>query len=173
MSPSLDLHIHLPAGLTGTVHVHLVTDGKTPSATGAFTMDAVSSDSDGDGDLADMLDRFEAFDPASAARAIYQALIPEGWQPYTPKARGGKGKSDAAYIRFAHLGEIGAAKLYLNSVAAYVQGRGERAFCARLPGAEVQPNGDVYFYFSGGKTDQVLEAASKLRAWTENATDVV
>lgn len=169
MSQSLDLHIHFPAGLSGTVHLHLGTDGETPSATGAFTVGEAGSDSD----VADMLERFEAFDPSSAARAIFQALISDGWQPYTPKARGGKGKSDAAYIRFAHLGKIRPAKLYLNSVAAYVQGISERALCASLPGAEVQPNGDVYFYFGGGKIDPVLDAASKLRAWTDNSTDGV
>ncbi len=118
-----------------------------------------------------MLDPFEAFDPSSDARAIHQALLADGWQPFTPKARGGKSKSEAAYIRFLHEGTARTARLYLNSIAAYMQGIGERGFCAPLPGADIQPNGDVYFYFGGTKTEQVIDVAGKLRGWSNNAPD--
>ncbi len=189
-APALDLHIHLPAGLTGTVHVHVNIDGSSHLLQAAASAEAAASaavpapapapaqgsgepdrpagDAPDDDEVQEMLRRFERYDADTAARTVYETLLSRGWRPFLPKARGGKTKSAAAYIRLVYRGSSRRVTLYLNSSALVSAGTSEREFATSLPGADVQSE-DVYLHHSDNRAGQAVDAAEALQRWADGA----
>jgi dienelactone hydrolase len=114
-------------------------------------------------ELEDMLARFEAFDPTTKAREVCRQLIAQGWHASTPKSRGGRPKSDTAYVRFTYRGPRGQVVLYLNTEALVSDGQTVREFVSALPHAEVRKSA-VRFRHSDD-LDQAVAAADSLRRW--------
>jgi hypothetical protein len=175
VAESLELHLHLPPGLTGVVHVYVGSTGEAnsrhagePTSKPATALQAAESPA-AEAQVDAMLARFERHDPASAARAVYRALVEQGWMPQLPQPRGGKPASAAAYVRLVYAGRRRKVSLYLNSAVLTSAGRSERDFVSGLPGAQVR-NDDVYLPLDAGRADRAVENAEALRDWADGQT---
>ncbi len=173
MTEPLELHLHIPADLTGVVHIHLgsSSNGQPAPAPAPSPAESEPSTAADDDRVAEMLARFERHDPTSAARRVYEALVDGGWEARLPQPRGGKPASAAAYIRMVYEGSKHKVTLYLNSAALMSAGRREREFATSLPGAQPQTEQDVYFPHGGGAADQAIENAEALRRWADGSLD--
>lgn len=153
-----DLHVHLPEGFSGIVHIHRDGDVATISAGSAEATTTAST-----ADVEAILSRHETHDLHSNSRQVYEALLADGWQPYPPTARSGDGPSNASYIRMVYTGNKYRSVLYLNSVALVSSGAADREFLSGLPGADVRTS-EVYLNHSGDQAEQAIANAAALRA---------
>jgi hypothetical protein len=176
MPDPLELHVHIPAGLTGVVHIHIGTEAQADvrldragaeAAHPPETIEGHNSDADAEAEIDRMLGRFERHDRNSAARQVYRALSEAGWQVRLPRPRGDRPVSTAAYLRMTYQGRERKVTLYLNSAALLSAGRRERAFVSALPGAVVQTEDDVYFPHSDGAAEQATANAEALQRWAD------
>lgn len=158
-----DLHIHVPEGFSGTVHIHHDGDVTTVAAEAEAESIQVGSAGADTEDIETILAAHERHDPHSRSRDVCQALVSDGWEALPSKARDGKGLSDARYIRLVYRGSARQIVLYLNSKTLGVFGKAEQDFAARLPGSDVMSSG-VYFRHSDGDFEQVRSNAATLRA---------
>jgi hypothetical protein len=183
VSEPLELHLHIPPGLTGVIHLHLgssapaggglvaaapaVTTAAAPAAPTASAAPGAEAS-----DFSEMLARFERHDPGCAARTVYESLVDRGWVPHLPKPRGGKPASAAAYVRLTYNGQQREVSLYLNSAGLMSSGRGQRQFVEGLPGTEPRPD-DVYLPHGGGATEQAIANAVALQGWADGEHEPV
>lgn len=172
MTESADLHLHLPTGFQGVIHLHFGEGASGPAVAAGAAPALGERQPDGlaNAGIEEMLGRFETFDAATAARRIYEEMITVGWEPFLPQPRGGKEKSEAAYIRLVYRGTARRVSLYLNSAVLTSSGTRERDFVSQLPGAEPQRD-DVVLHHSDGRHERALEAVKRLRQWADGITD--
>ncbi len=168
-----EVHLHLPAGFRGVIHLHVGADAGADAGPAAVRPvredpEAAVGDEPPDAAIEEMLQRFEGYDAHTAARRVYAEMIRSGWDPFLPRPRGGRTKSDAAYIRLVCRGSTHRVTLYLNSAALMSSGTRERDFVRQLPGADPQ-NEDVYLHYSEGRETAALAAAEDLRLWADGA----
>ncbi len=86
-----------------------------------------------------MIDRFVRYTGSDHARRVHDLLRADGWTPTAP--------SRGVYVRWASPGSL-KASIYQNSEALRVASVNVLKFAAALPGATVQPNGEVAFIYS-------------------------
>ncbi len=160
-----EIHIHLDGQQDGPVH--LFVHGPVDEVTAVATDDDGPSP-DAEHDLESMLARFEAFDATTAVRELFHQLTAQGWTALTPKPRGGRTKSEAAYLRMVFVGTENKVRIYLNTTALIASGQGEQAIVKEMPGAQ-EKSRDVYVYHSGPNGDiaNALAAAEALRSYAD------
>lgn len=163
-----EIHIHLDGQQDGPVHVFV--HGPDDEVT-AVAADDDGSSTDSDHDLESMLARFEAFDATTSVRELFHQLSAQGWTALTPKPRGGRTKSEAAYLRMVFVGAETKVRIYLNTTALIASGQSEQAIVKEMPGAQERSR-DVYVYHSGSNGDlaNALAAAEALRNYADGQT---
>jgi hypothetical protein len=171
MSQTVTYYFHLPVGLAGDVHIVVHSDAASmpqlpevgPAPSGPVGLKLTPPEPTVPSGAEAMLARFVAYDPTSKARLVYEAAIAAGWMAFTPEPRGGKTKSDAAYVRFVYDGSARKATVYLNTNSVFTTGAKEKAVMAQLPGADVRT--DVYVAHK--QLDQALDALDAIRRWAD------
>lgn len=160
MSLPNEIHVHIPVGYQGVVHLHVGSDTNTDAAEQQLEPVTVSSD------VEQMLKRFENFDPTTQARKAHDALVATGWTVLAPRSRDGS-KNKNTYLRFVYIGKRRVV-LYLNTTSFISNGAGQREFVSRLDGVEIHST-DAYLPISDGRLTQTLVAIDALRRWADGA----
>lgn len=160
-----ELHIHVPQGFTGTVHIHH--DGDlTTTITGPTGTDSIEADQAESDDVEAMLARHERHDPHTRSREVCQALVDDGWHARAAKTRDGNRLSDAGYVLLTYRGSTRHVVLYLNSKTLGAFGKAEREFAAHLRSGESKSSG-VYFSHTDGDFEQALANAAAMRTFAD------
>lgn len=113
-----------------------------------------------DAQLERMLQRFEGFDPTTAARVLYRTMVQRGWEPYAPQPRGGR-ESGAAYVRLVYVGRERRISLYLNTVSLSTDSQAVRAIASKVDNAALHDDA-LYLYHSEGRTDAAIAGVMRL-----------
>lgn len=153
-----EVHVHIPAGFRGTIHVHL-DGGSSNLAAPESTMIAKE-----DPAVVAMLTRFERYNPSDpSATDVASLLLSCGYKPLLPPSA----TSDSPYIRWVYAGSSKTVTLYQNSVAISSYAQDQSTVAANLKGGTEKKSG-WYFYLTLGL--DALEAV--LKAFTAYANGI-
>jgi hypothetical protein len=138
-----EVHLHIPVGFTGTIHVHLG-GGSSDQAAPRQPTDTLI-----DPTLAAMLTRFERYNPSvPSATDVATTFLSRGYKPLLPQT-GASVKSDSSYIRWVYAGSAKTVRLYQNSVAISSYAQDQAVVASNVAGCIKKKSG-WYFYLTLG-----------------------
>ena len=114
-----------------------------------------------DAGLEEILDRWRRRNATSGAFRLVEEAQGLGFDVVPPEPRAPEKKADA-YVRVIDATTSGAAIAYVNTSSMSVHATPLRGVAANLPGADVHPNGAVYFDIND--VGACLDALENLRA---------
>jgi hypothetical protein len=162
MSKPRIVHLHIPAGFEGEIHVHVDADVETGvlpvNGSGPISTPAVET----------ILKRFEDFDSTTAARAVHDALVERGWFAVAPASRSTAcATSNAPCVRLLYKGTDKTASVYLNTASLVFARKGAAELAAAIDAAELHADGAMYLYHSSGHLEQALDGMALVERWAD------
>jgi hypothetical protein len=156
-----EVHLHIPAGFRGTIHVHI--DGGSCNLAASESIMTAKEDPA----FVAMLTRFERYNPSDpSATDVASMFLSCGYKPLLPQAWA-SATSDSSYIRWVYAGSSKTVTLYQNSVAISSYAQDQSTVAANLKGGTEKKSG-WYFYLTLGP--DALKAV--LKAFTTYANGI-
>ena len=153
------VHLHIPGDFEGEIHLHVEPPGvHTTPLTGDDNGVVEASD------VEKILKRFENHDPATAARAVYTALVERGWEANVPTSKTGN-VSNAAYLRLVYKGTHRTVSVFLNTVSLVYARKDASELVKHVGDAELHADGSMYLYHAEGKAERALGDMTSLEDW--------